>query len=74
MKTIMYNGNIFDVEAARNLMDDDLCDRIHGTVSTEQEFFDAYLIAHAETLQPIRRCIVNAMQRFSVASLDMTVR
>ena len=33
---------------ARNLMDDDLCEQIHGTVDTDQEFFDAYVIAHAE--------------------------
>jgi hypothetical protein len=43
---VVINGRIFDVAAARNLMDDDLCESIHGTVFTEQEFVDAYLIAH----------------------------
>ena len=46
--TITHNGRQIDVDAARNLMDDELCEQIHGTVETEQEFFDAYLAAHAE--------------------------
>lgn len=32
--------------AARELMDDELCEAIHGTVDTEQEFADAYCEAH----------------------------
>ena len=34
------------VDAARNLMDDDLAEAIHGTVDAEQEFVDAYMVAH----------------------------
>lgn len=34
------------MDAARNLMDDDLCEQIHGTVDSEQEFADAYCEAH----------------------------
>lgn len=41
-------GNQVDMQAARQLMDDDLCEQIHGTVETEQEFFDAYVKAHDE--------------------------
>lgn len=48
MEKITYNGNTYDVRAARLLMDDELCEQIHGTVDTEQEFFDAYVKAHAE--------------------------
>jgi len=35
-----------DIAIARNLMDDDLCEAIHGTVDTEQDFADAYTSAH----------------------------
>jgi hypothetical protein len=41
-------GRWIDISVARALMDDALCERIHGTVDTEQEFFDAYLTAHME--------------------------
>jgi hypothetical protein len=41
-------GNWIDMQAARQLMDDDMCEKIHGTVETEQEFFDAYVKAHEE--------------------------
>jgi hypothetical protein len=43
---VTINGLEVDLAAARMLMDDDLCDQIHGTVQTEQEFVDAYLSAH----------------------------
>lgn len=46
MTKITINGQQFDIDAARNLMDDELCESIHGTVETEQEFVDAYLEAH----------------------------
>ena len=46
MKTVTYNGEIVDIDAARALMDDDICDSIHGSVDTEQEFIDAYAAAH----------------------------
>ena len=47
MTQITYNSQEFDSDAARNLMDDELCEAIHGTVDTEQEFMDAYATAHA---------------------------
>ena len=35
------------MDVARNLMDDDLCEAIHGKVGDEQAFADAYVAAHA---------------------------
>ena len=46
MNAVEFEGRTIDLDAARMLMDDDLCEAIHGTVETEQEFFDAYLKAH----------------------------
>ena len=46
MNAVVFDGRTVDLDAARQLMDDELCDAIHGTVDTEQEFFDAYLEAH----------------------------
>lgn len=46
MPNIIYNNDEFDFDAARNLMDDDMCDQIHGTVDTEQKFVDAYAERH----------------------------
>ena len=34
------------MDTARALMDEELCEAIHGTVDTEQEFADAYCAAH----------------------------
>lgn len=48
MAKITYNGEEIDLAAARQLMDDELCEQIHGTVDTEQEFMDAYVAAHFE--------------------------
>ena len=48
MGKIEYKGQQYDMDAVRMLMDDDLCDAIHGTVETDQEFFDAYVKAHEE--------------------------
>lgn len=48
MGKIIYDDHEFDFDAARNLMDDELCEQIHGTVETEQEFVDAYAKAHAD--------------------------
>ena len=45
---ISYNDHEFDFDAARNLMDDDICEQIHGTVDTEQEFVDAYAARHLD--------------------------
>jgi hypothetical protein len=44
--TVEFNGRQINLGAARELMDDELCQQIHGTVDTEQEFLDAYLVAH----------------------------
>ena len=46
MTNITINDQQFDIDAARNLMDDEICEAIHGTVETEQEFVDAYRTAH----------------------------
>ena len=46
MNAVEFEGRTIDLDAARMLMDDDLCEAIHETVETEQEFFDAYLKAH----------------------------
>ena len=48
MTRIIYNNQEYDMGAARMLMDDDICEQIHGTVDTDQEFFDAYVKAHKE--------------------------
>lgn len=45
---ITIDGKQFDIAVARNLMDDELCEAIHGAVDTEQEFVDAYLAAHKQ--------------------------
>ena len=44
--TVVLDGREVSMAAVRNLMDDELCEAIHGTVDTEQEFLDAYLAAH----------------------------
>jgi len=44
---ITLNGQTFDMDAVRNLMDDEICEQIHGTVETEQEFVDRYVELHA---------------------------
>ena len=46
--TVILNGQEIHFDAARNLMDDDICEDIHGTVDSDQEFLDAYLKAHEE--------------------------
>ena len=48
MSKISYNGTEYDMDAARNLMDDEICAKIHGGVDTDQEFVDAYVAAHLE--------------------------
>ena len=48
MMPITINGWTGDFDAARVLMDDELCDAIHGTVDSEQAFCDRYAAAHAE--------------------------
>lgn len=48
MENVIFNGREIDFEAARMLMDDEICEAIHGTVENEQDFFNAYLAAHEE--------------------------
>ena len=45
-KLVILNKTAVDIDVARNLMDDDICGEIRGTVDTEQEFVDAYCAAH----------------------------
>jgi hypothetical protein len=45
-KLVILNKSAVDIDVARNLMDDDICGEIRGTVDTEQEFVDAYCAAH----------------------------
>jgi hypothetical protein len=45
---VRLDGRIVSMAAVRELMDDALCDEIHGTVDTDQQFLDAYLQAHEE--------------------------
>ena len=49
-KVINQYGKSLDVEAAINLMDDDLREQLHMELApcTNQEFFDAYAKAHLE--------------------------
>nr|DAK87782.1 MAG TPA: hypothetical protein [Caudoviricetes sp.] len=50
MKVINKNGYELDFDAAVELMDDDIRERIanQGDCETEQDFFVAYEAAHAE--------------------------
>lgn len=43
------HGTVIDFDAAVNLMDADLCDDIHNSLTdgiNDQEFFDLYCTAH----------------------------
>ena len=46
MTKVIYNDQPIDFDATRMIMDDDICEAIHGTVDTDQEFMDAYSEAH----------------------------
>lgn len=46
MNAVTYNNKTIDLDAARMMMDEAICESIHGTVYTEQEFIDAYAEAH----------------------------
>lgn len=48
MNKVILNGKQVDMAAARALMDDELCESIHGTVDSDQEFLDEYLVRHKE--------------------------
>lgn len=47
MNPVKFNGKTIDLDAARMLMDDEICESIHLIVDTEHEFMDAYAKAHA---------------------------
>lgn len=50
MEVVNKNGASINYEAAVALMDDDLREELHSELApcTEQEFFTAYEVAHAE--------------------------
>ena len=48
MNVVNMNGAEINFESAVVFMDDEIRERICGTVETEQEFFAAYEKAHAE--------------------------
>ena len=48
MSKITYNDQTFDMEEVRSQMDETLADGIRDRVETDQDFFDAYLVAHNE--------------------------
>jgi len=45
--TISYEGQVYDMRDIRGLMDAELAARIDSS-QTDQDFFNAYLIAHAD--------------------------
>lgn len=50
MNVINMNGTAIDFETAVSMMDDEIRESVHAELApcTEQEFFAAYEIAHAE--------------------------
>jgi len=50
MKTVIVNGHEVDMDAAVNLMDDNIRDSLHGIMAPcgDQEFIDAYCAAHRD--------------------------
>ena len=50
MKVINKNGYALDYDAAVNMMDDEIREKLHAELApgTEQEFFTAYEVAHAD--------------------------
>ncbi len=48
MNSVKYNGKTIDLDAARALMDDEICEVLHGMVDTEQQFMEEYAKAHEE--------------------------
>jgi len=48
-KQVTLNGKTIDVDAAVNLMDDEIREDLHNKMApcTDQEFMDAYVEAHA---------------------------
>ena len=50
MNKVTLDGAVIDFDAAIELMDDDLMERLHDALSpcSEQEFMDAYDVAHKQ--------------------------
>ena len=48
--SVMLNNDEIDFAAAVNLMDDEIRERLHSELApcSDQEFLDAYVVAHAE--------------------------
>lgn len=46
MGKITYDGQSFDMEELRRGMDKDVVAELDAESSTDQDFFDSYLIAH----------------------------
>lgn len=47
--TVTVAGHVVDFDAAVNLMDDEIREELHSTITpcADQEFVDAYIAAHA---------------------------
>ena len=47
-KKVLLNGNLVDFDAAVNMMDDEIREKLHNELApcTNQEFMDAYAEAH----------------------------
>ena len=45
---VLLNGNLVDFDAAVNMMDDEIREKLHNELApcTDQEFMDAYAEAH----------------------------
>lgn len=45
---VLLNGNLVDFDAAVNMMDDEIREKLHNKLApcTDQEFMDAYVEAH----------------------------
>ena len=52
---VVVNGNTVDMEAAVNLMDDDLREQLNTELApcSDQEFVDAYAEAHEEKFNEV---------------------
>ncbi|MEP6899526.1 MAG: hypothetical protein ABI870_13440 [Rhodanobacter sp.] len=48
MSKIAYDDQTFDFETVRERMDTDLSKELQGSYDTDQDFFDAYVIAHTQ--------------------------
>lgn len=52
MSTVLLHGKQVDLDAAVNLMDDDLREQIHAEAPvSDQDFLDRYAVAHSNKFQ-----------------------